>query len=331
MSDVGPEVVREEASREVNAYQSPFERMNFLLGREYQPYTGTVKGVFEELKEAMQQATTQEHFARIALHPARIIRAVLNHKMAHQDSNVEVALAQAVMVALDIYKNNPDALQHVDELYKSPFIQDMLDEEVEEPSDPTTWYATEPGKSMHTAERLVDKTQGGEILFIPMAHGGIAAGLDVFARYTTTTGSEGSVFYPVKFSVHKSGDQQPQVSDDDRRFLQANVALGKKIVIFDEDISSGATTEQAQEYFSKLFGIPKELIIIETNSDARTELLAWGMNSPTGKQHMGEIQEFFISSGPRPPEQVKRIHDIFAQYVEEKLLHMTEVLKNDTP
>ena len=59
--------------------------------------------------------------------------------------------------------------------------------------------------------------------------------------------------YPVRFSNTLMGDQEPLLSEGEKRSLEY-LGLGRTAVIIDESRISGATQELAGEYFAILFG-----------------------------------------------------------------------------
>lgn len=112
-----------------------------------------------------------------------------------------------------------------------------------------------------------DQTQE-DILFVALANGGIAAGMDVFLRYCDMTKNSNSKFYAVRFSREKMKDREPQISKDEGRYLES-IGHNKQIILFDEDSCSGKTIELARDFLVKnVFGERK--IITMVNID-RTE------------------------------------------------------------
>jgi hypoxanthine-guanine phosphoribosyltransferase len=106
-------------------------------------------------------------------------------------------------------------------------------------------------------------------MFIALAHGGVAAGMDVFLRYCNGNSAD-SEFYPVRFSRNKSKDIMPQISPNEIVYLQEKVK-GKDVFIFDEDKDSGKTMDGANYFFHTIF--PKSTRICSVyNLDVTTEL-----------------------------------------------------------
>lgn len=83
---------------------------------------------------------------------------------------------------------------------------------------------------------------------IALAHGGIAAGMDVFLGYCDLTASD-SLLYAVRFSTQKLLDQEPQLSAREHSVL-IRMREQRQIVIFDEDSASGTTLRKARAYFA---------------------------------------------------------------------------------
>jgi hypothetical protein len=122
-------------------------------------------------------------------------------------------------------------------------------------------------------------------LFVALAHGGVAAGMDTYLRYCSETGENNSTFYVARFSTQKLSDIYPQLSPTEISYLQKQLR-GKRPVLFDEDMSSGKTLDRAQKFFDGSV-FPQGRVIVVTNLDARGELMKLGF----GKQLL-EIDKY---------------------------------------
>jgi len=191
----------------------------------------------------------------LALYPPRVIRAIIDYKIEHPETEgrIEPYVMKAVDFALSVYRNHKNTEKLFDEcngLLKA-LQKDFLDlannSAVRQTWDSETWDATHPDSSKVTASKLEEMLKGTEVLFIPMAHGGVPAGLDVFLRYCD--GKLGkSVFYPVRFSRGKHNDFSPRISNEELRYLTTE-ASNRKVVVFDEDSYSNNTLWRVVDLF----------------------------------------------------------------------------------
>lgn len=268
-------------------YPSLFDNMaeadpSLRRGFEEQEYQGTLDAVLGETGESLDSRNTESGIIRLALHPPRIIRAVIDYKIQNPSApEVEFLLREAIQLGLDVYQGNPNTEGDIEELRRRIIEtgnQSLLDRKLKQPSDPITWSATNPKRSKKTAKNLVIITDGSPVLFVALAHGGVAAGMDTYLRYCDETGENDSAFYVVRFSAQKLRDVHPQLSSAEISYLQEQLS-GKRPVLFDEDRASGKTLDSAQRFFNgRVF--PNERVIAVTNLDAKGEL----MESGFGKQ-----------------------------------------------
>jgi hypoxanthine phosphoribosyltransferase len=272
------------------SYNSPFDA---LIGinpefRQGLQYSGTLDDVLSDVATISSSQTTSATNIW-ALHPPRIIRALVDYKIQHPNSpEVEALLREAIDVSLGIY-SNPDnssgAVIKLREKIHSAGLEDVLTKPLNQPSDSVTWNATHPSKSQRTAQQLKSQTQSNDVLFIALAHGGVAAGMDVYLRYCDISRSENSAFYVARLSTQKLRDTQLRLSPTEVEYLKA-LGEDKQIVIFDEDRASGRTIDIAHAYFSNHV-FPFQSVITLTNLDVRGELAALGF----GKKLM-EIDKY---------------------------------------
>ena len=268
-------------------YHSLFDRIaeadpTFRRGFEQQKYQGTLDAVLDETGESLGSRNNESGIIQLALHPPRIIRAVVDYKVQNPTApEIEFLLRDAIQLGLNVYQGNPNTEKEIDELRRKIIEtgnQSLLGRELKQPSDQITWNATNPARSRGTANNLVMSTCGDPVLFVALAHGGVAAGMDTYLRYCDKTGENGSAFYVARFSTQKLRDISPQLSPTEISYLQEQLQ-GKKPVLFDEDRSSGKTLDRAQQFFDgSVFSQGR--IIVVTNLNARAEL----MNSGFGKQ-----------------------------------------------
>ncbi len=251
-------------------YRSPFDNLvergvKFNSTDDYHlRYAGTLNRLLSQTSEVVETEPTHQSLEtelKRALHPPRIIRAFIDYKIEHP-KNVEDLLADAIQIGLQTYASENTA-QLISQLRAKIERRDysFLDTIVHQKEDLATWDACQPKYSQETAEALAAKTQK-DLLFIALAHGGVAPGMDVYLRYCDLVNSQNSYFYPVRLSLEKSNDRRPQLSPQEKRMLREQVS-GKDIVIFDEDSYSGNTLKIGRNFFQDL--LRRKKIIITAN------------------------------------------------------------------
>jgi len=276
-------------------YHSPF---NALIGNSAESgqnlkYSGTLDDVLLDIATLSSRQTIPSISASAwALHPPRIIRAVVDYKIQHPNSaEIEILLREAIGVALGVYSDPTNSAKSVGELrdkIKTMGLEALLTSPLNQPSDSVTWNATHPARSQGTAQQLASQTQSNDILFIALAHGGIAAGMDVYLRYCDASGSKDSAFYVARLSTQKLKDTQPRLSRREINYLR-ELAKGRQVVVFDEDRASGTTINIAHAYFSAQV-FPNQDVMTLSNLDMRGELVKLGF----GKK-LAEIDEYIGS------------------------------------
>jgi Fe-S cluster assembly iron-binding protein IscA len=231
-------------------YISPFEGLKSInYGLEY---SGTLDQVLTEL--GLVSLSEDAPSAKIrALHPPRIIRAAIEYKIKCPGSvNAEEILKDAIASSLYIYSHPEEAAATVQQFrskVQTLGLEDLLTEQIIQLHDSVTKEATESRRSQETVQRLISNTEGNDVLFIALAHGGVAAGMDVYLKYCEETGSKNSAFYAVRFSIQKMKDEQPQLTQTEIEYLKG-LSKGREIVLFDEDVSTGETRKRAYDYIS---------------------------------------------------------------------------------
>ncbi len=247
-------------------------------------YHGTLDNVLSEM--AVLSSTqniffsldlTKSHIkdVRWATHPPRIIRAVIDYKIRNPDKpEAEALLLDAISTALSIYSNTTGAAEAIAgfrESISNAGLNEVLGEAIEQYGDITTWNALNSEHSQNTTDRLMKITKKKDLLFIALAHGGIAAGMDTYLRYCDASGSQNSAFYAVRFSALKLKDLQPKVSATEEEYLK-KASEGRSIVLFDEDTASGSTITNAYDYFSKKVFPDKKVIGAVNRDDGRVHI-----------------------------------------------------------
>jgi len=228
-------------------------------------YSGTLDDILTELEHPDVETR--------ALHPPRIIRAAIDHKIRSPSHEAEQLVRHAIDAALNVYRHEYSSAgarfrTHI----QIDGLDDLLAQPIRQPDDSVTRDATHPQRSQKTAERIAQQAPG-DILFIALAHGGVAAGMDVYLRHCEAFG-ENSIFYAVRLSTQKICDAQPQLSFTELNYLRSQ-AVGRQVVIFDEDKASGTTLSIANRYFQRIF--PHKDILIVYNLGMLEELAHAGI------------------------------------------------------
>lgn len=304
---------RDAESKPRKIYQSLFDRIDFQASSQLQPYKGSLGEVLDELEVATFNPT--QHLVTLALHPPRVIRAIIDYKVGSRDSaGVLGLLREAIGLGLGIYQGSPGTPEaitrfrdHVIEIAGDNLLTDTLLQS----SDITTWHATSPERSQKTATYIAEMVNRKDILFLALAHGGVAAGMDTYLRYRNLVGSTDSEFYVARHSAHKLHDSEPRLTPEEIQYLQAQV-VRRQVVVFDEDRASGETLKKAREFFvTQVF--PDQQVTVVTNLDARGELTANGFlakGEGSQKEHslIGKIyKEKIIQNLYNPNEKLEKI------------------------
>ncbi len=265
-------------------YRSPFdtlERRGISFGSgngDSLFYNGTLDQLLSQTSKVVTTEPlerTMETELQRALHPPRIIRALLDYKISNSSQRVEDLISAAIQLGLQTYIGRETA-PLISQLPEKITERDerMLDAKVYQKDDGTTWQASKPDYSQKTSTALANQTQK-DLLFIALAHGGVAAGMDVYLRYCDQVQSKNSFFYTVRYSKDKANDCIPQISIEEKRMLQRE-SPKKDIVIFDEDSCSGDTLYFAREFFRDI--LKRKKIKVITNDISQKAKLKLGLS-----------------------------------------------------
>ncbi|MBI2578908.1 MAG: hypothetical protein HYW26_04315 [Candidatus Aenigmarchaeota archaeon] len=231
-----------------------------------QSYSGNLREVLGELEALCSYSRPDtKDLVIIALHAPRVIRAVLDFKISYPlRGNVDL-VRNAIDLGLAVYGSDSQSVQHLHDFRSKIESQcpQLLERKVKQQEDTTTWSAMKPERSRATAEKMMDYFKNRDVLFITMAHGGTAPGMDVFLRYCDA-GAPASSFYVVRLSMDKLRDRRPRILKHELGYLQEQTD-GRRILIFDEDVCEGRTIRTAYDYFSHAF--PHRRITLATNMD----------------------------------------------------------------
>lgn len=264
------------------SYHSLFEKADWKFISEHRfDYGESFSDVLFYLDWAFQQdSTNQLAIAHKVLAPPRLIRGVLDYKIEKAnkqflyDAMVQPFVSYTTEVALALYKDpsKEQALKLLDD-YRQTIPKFSLNHGLFEDSvsqvDNLSWKYNNPAYSENTARQLTNELQKSPMLLLPLAHGSVPAGFDMFLRYRDISKNEESLVYPVRFSKQKREDAEPQLTTAEKEYLHE---MGKErhVVIFDEDSTSyaGNTISRAYHFFKDLF--PEEQSIrIKINERSR--------------------------------------------------------------
>lgn len=193
--------------------------------------------------------------------PARLIRGVLEAKIGNpgEMQDPTSVISAATEVALRIHEGT-STLDHFRAFELAVAAHPGLKQDIfYQPRDEITAAASDPALSEVTARKLRRYIDADDALFIILGHGGLTSGILAYLRYVNCKGRKGSAqdstIYPVRFSREKSGDAAPQLSPPEVGWLQTLACERSRIVILDEDVSSGATITQAVDFFNRLLDV----------------------------------------------------------------------------
>jgi hypoxanthine-guanine phosphoribosyltransferase len=156
---------------------------------------------------------------------------------------LDVCKGEANTVPKDIFK---DPYSWDDDRYK---LRGSLSNTI---LDSASVLATRKNKAAETAGIIATEVQVEEGVFvIGLANGGIISAARTFLQL----GEGNHELSFVRYSRHKSQDKEPNMYPypDSRKDLLRRAADGRKVVIYDEDYSTGETLRTAVDYFAGLF------------------------------------------------------------------------------
>src|SRR3989344_5451244 len=150
-------------------YHSPFDALvtNNAKSEQDLKYSGTLDDVLSDVATLSSHETFSTANANVwALHPPRIIRAIVDYKIKHSNSpKIEILLNEAIGVALGIYSDPTHFAKSVGKLrdkIRTMGLEALLTSPLNQPSDSTTWDATHPARSQRTVQQLANQTQSDD-------------------------------------------------------------------------------------------------------------------------------------------------------------------------
>ncbi len=256
------------------AYNSLFDRLEKCLAvgtqrffhnySKNQAYTGTLKRVLDDLESSLESEENEQTILNLIFHPPRIMRAVVDYKIEAGTEHAENLVREATGLSLGIYRSEDgieDKIRKFRESVQSK-SPELLDRQLVQSVDGTTLSAMDPYRSRRTSEWMRRKTNGSPLFFVPLAHGAVATGMDVYLRYCDLTGTN-SEFYPVRFSRQKSADREPRITRREKEYIMEKSADKEFLVVFEEDTISGTTLGNAAMFFLRNF--PERKIFTAAN------------------------------------------------------------------
>ncbi len=216
-------------------------------------YFGSLGNVLDQLEMDLGgPLINSSTIARVIFDAPRIVRAAIDHKIVCPTVASERLLSEALILALKIYASSSSLPEEV-RRFRTVVMRtspELLYAPLAQSSDYATYEASKPERSRTTTFRMADLYKGQDLLFIALAHGGVAAGMDVFLRYCDLVKKVGSDLFVARFSTQKLGDKIPRVTEREKTTL-ANLKGDRQVVIFDEDTCSGRTLFGAAGFFSE--------------------------------------------------------------------------------
>lgn len=240
------------------AYKSLY---NFIeLKKEYQLYEGNLNSILTDISRILgKKNKTKQDYNTLAFQSPRIIRVLVDYKNKNPDDKKLLKLLRdGIRVSLKIYEqyDSPKIMNEILK-FKKKIIQlgygDILQTKLRQYFDQINLIVSKPEFSEKSAEKLNNLIGSRKAIMLVIGHGAINNGMDVFLRYQDLTHKSHLQFYVVRFSTteyKKYEDKVPQLTPDEIKYLQKQ-AIGKKIVIYDENSYTGITLKKVVKYFSE--------------------------------------------------------------------------------
>ena len=239
-------------------YKSLYEFIE--LTKKNQIYKGNLGQILTEIISILRKKSkTKQDYSVLAFQSPRIIRALIDYKNNNPNNKKLLKLSRdGTNLALKIYKqyDNPKMKDEVLK-FKKKISQlgnaKILKTEIQQYHDLINLIVSNPKLSQKSAEKLNKLVGLEKVIFLVIGHGAINVGMDVFLRYQELNGKKNVLFYPVRFSrteFKKYKDQVPQLTPSEIKYLQKQ-AIGRKIIVFDENSYTGKTIKEVVKYFSQ--------------------------------------------------------------------------------
>lgn len=255
-------------------YQSPLtkflnqhlsdERIGYFKMECYSTYRYLLDDLKTNIKEYYSDEVT-------LFQPPRLIRGAIEYKIEREtfDGMRESFLAEIVGISLEMYKT-PDKIPVLVDLIfniiRTYEFENILDLIVSQKKDSITLQSSKEDLTTKTAKDINSILDGEDILLIPIAHGSLMAGMDLYHIYSEISGNQNSLMYPIRYSHHKMGDREPQISDREKEYIR-DIAGNRPVVIFDEDSYRGTTVNTMEKHLKGI--VPSNRVFQFVNNDRR--------------------------------------------------------------
>lgn len=242
-------------------------------------YKGSLNDIINQLTEIFnkKQLCTSD-LIKLAFHPPRLIRTVIDYKTENpRAKNIEEVLRQVINLGLKIYQRKNRVIDDLNKFKK--IIEEcagLLLKELKQDSDAGTCSSMNPSYTISSSKELLGNINSSDVLFISLAHGGVAAGMDIYLRYLGLSKSENSAFYVTRLSLDKKNDYKPKLSEGEIIYLKG-LSKDKSIIIFDEDVYYFDTMRVAYKYFSNIFSSKDISALVSLNSCERLQDIMKGV------------------------------------------------------
>jgi hypothetical protein len=245
-------------------------------------YSGSLQSVFDRLFQKKVPA------AELIYGPTRILKALIDFKITVTGKSQEELLKEALALGIDVYKNHTVNQDRLSSLQKNINAVDsrIMKSAVTQQDDPAACYSSVSSLSIKTTQRIFQKAHASPIVLIPVAHGAMAIGLDIYLRYNNLLGNDNSIIYPCRYSRHKMHDTMPRLSNTEITYIQ-EMSKNRVVVILEENVATATTTHGILKYFQEHI-FPHTQLITETN-------VKIGGHTSSHKTHDQMIEDFILT------------------------------------
>src|SRR3989344_3552640 len=155
----------------------------FSAAIEFLRYHGTLEEVLTQTEDALRKgegALRTFDLVRLALHPPRILRAIIDYKIEHPGTEIEEITREAMFFCLQVYRRGEHCLDSLSTLKQkilsfsdSSQGDSPITSPINQKLDSTSSASYYPNYSKDAVRRIAQATHTSNLLFIALAHGGI--------------------------------------------------------------------------------------------------------------------------------------------------------------
>jgi len=151
----------------------------------------------------------------------------------------------------DLKGNYFNSKKKTNELRQTSFYKQHENDVIEEQKDTISEYWSDTSMVIDLVKHVIKYFKDKKLVILNFAHGSTRAAL--FLGFLLKNFYGFKIFnLPVRFSIHKLKDKEFKFPvKDSIRLLEKKVKEGYKILLLDEDVSSGETFLKADEYLKK--------------------------------------------------------------------------------